>query len=155
MNDAMQSKNEAIGVDAPAPGNLLAGQRTWCRSSESGWVTSLRRPLPPRADPGVRFSLVCLASLSDTNNLVNVVQQNAVTAYHCAWHDLCDYHCRHRFVGGSTAAMTGVLGVELVARGWHWPPAMLIAVLAGGAIGLGNGLLISFAKLNPFIATLA
>src|SRR6185437_10935225 len=55
---------------------------------------------------------------------------------------------------GSTAAMTGVLGVELVARGWHWPPAMLIAILAGGAIGLGNGLLISFAKLPPFIATL-
>jgi ribose transport system permease protein len=36
----------------------------------------------------------------------------------------------------------------------NWPLALLIAILAGGVVGLGNGLLISVAKLNPFIATL-
>ena len=28
MKDAMQSTNEDISIDAPVPGNLLAGQRT-------------------------------------------------------------------------------------------------------------------------------
>jgi ribose transport system permease protein len=55
---------------------------------------------------------------------------------------------------GSTAAMAGVVGVELIAHGMNWPLAMLVAIVAGGVVGLANGLLISVAKLNPFIATL-
>jgi ribose transport system permease protein len=89
-----------------------------------------------------------------TNNLVNIIQQNAVTATIALGMTFVIITAGIDLSVGSTAAMTGVLGVELVARGWHWPPAMLVAILAGGVVGLGNGLLVSVAKLPPFIATL-
>ena len=155
MKDAMQSTNEDISVDAPVPGNLLAGQRTV--------VQKVRERLGDFvAQATAAFALVLvfifLSFASPVflteNNLVNVVQQNAVTLTIALGMTFVIITAGIDLSVGSTAAMTGVLGVELVARGWHWPPAMLIAILAGGAIGLGNGLLISFAKLPPFIATL-
>ncbi len=76
-----------------------------------------------------------------TNNLINIVQQTAVTAI---------------IAIGMTFViiMAGVVGVKLIANGMSWPMALVFGVLAGGVVGLANGLLISVAKLNPFIATL-
>lgn len=56
---------------------------------------------------------------------------------------------------GSVAALSGVLGAmaisDLGASLWF---AILVAVSAGAAAGLINGLLTTVARLNPFIATL-
>jgi ribose transport system permease protein len=55
---------------------------------------------------------------------------------------------------GATIALTGV--VAALAIGAGWPPSLAVAaaVLAGGLIGLGNGLLITGLRVVPFIATL-
>ena len=55
---------------------------------------------------------------------------------------------------GATIALTGV--VAALAIGAGWPPSLAVAaaVLAGGLVGLGNGLLITGLRVVPFIATL-
>jgi ribose transport system permease protein len=56
---------------------------------------------------------------------------------------------------GSIMALAGlVTAVCLTAFGLPFPVAMLIGVLAGGVVGLLNGLLIVQLRLQPFIATL-
>jgi ribose transport system permease protein len=53
---------------------------------------------------------------------------------------------------GATIALTGVVAALPIAAGW--PAAVAAAVLAGGLVGLANGLLISGLRVVPFIATL-
>jgi ribose transport system permease protein len=55
---------------------------------------------------------------------------------------------------GATIALTGVVAALGIGAGW--PPALAVvaAVLAGGVVGLGNGLLITGLRVVPFIATL-
>src|SRR5216117_2136928 len=55
---------------------------------------------------------------------------------------------------GATISLTGV--VAALAIGAGWPPSLAVAaaVLAGGLVGLGNGLLITGLRVVPFIATL-
>lgn len=56
---------------------------------------------------------------------------------------------------GSVAALSGVVGVVLMAKaGVPVILAILGGILVGAACGLVNGLLVSVAGLNPFIATL-
>ena len=56
---------------------------------------------------------------------------------------------------GSVAALSGVVGVVLMAKaGVPVVLAILGGILVGAACGLVNGLLVSVAGLNPFIATL-
>jgi ribose transport system permease protein len=155
LNDATQSTNEAIGVDASGPGDLSAAQRTIVQKVRERLGDFIAQAAAAAALILV-FIFLSFASpvFLTTNNLVNIIQQNAVTATIALGMTFVIITAGIDLSVGSTAAMTGVLGVELVARGWHWPPAMLVAVLAGGIIGLGNGLLISVAKLAPFIATL-
>ena len=78
-----------------------------------------------------------------TNNLINIVEQNAVTATIALGMTFVIITAGIDLSVGSTAAMTGVLGVVLIAHGMNWPLALLIAIGAGGVV-----------KLNPFIATL-
>ncbi|MFF4209161.1 ABC transporter permease [Streptomyces sp. NPDC001796] len=42
----------------------------------------------------------------------------------------------------------------LVAGGWPWPAACLAVIAGGGVVGVCNGLLVEFARINSFIATL-
>lgn len=156
MNDAIPSTNQAIDPEAaPVPRERPAG----------------RRAIPPRAKERlgnfiaqgtaagaliVVFIILTFASpvFLTTNNLINIIEQNAVTAVMALGMTFVIITAGIDLSVGSTAAMTGVVGVELVAAGWNWPQALLVAILAGGVVGLVNGLLISVAGLNPFIATL-
>lgn len=89
------------------------------------------------------------------DNLINVVQQNAYTAIIALGMTFVIITAGIDLSVGAVAAMSGVVGVELVAKsGANWPVALFVGTLVGGIAGLGNGLLISVAKLNPFIATL-
>ena len=65
-------------------------------------------------------------------------------------------------IGGIDLSVGSILALSMMAMGWlsndkglPFPLAMLLAVAVGAACGLGNGLLITRAKLPPFIATLA
>jgi ribose transport system permease protein len=42
----------------------------------------------------------------------------------------------------------------MVAHGWPWPAACLAVVAGGAAVGVCNGLLVEFARIDSFIATL-
>jgi ribose transport system permease protein len=57
---------------------------------------------------------------------------------------------------GAVAAFSGVIGAKAFAE-WGLPmwPAFIIGALAGLGFGLGNGLLVTVARVNAFIATLA
>lgn len=56
---------------------------------------------------------------------------------------------------GSVAAFASVLGALLVKAGVQPFLALLIAVIAGGLIGVANAAMIIYLNLQPFIATLA
>jgi ribose transport system permease protein len=156
MKDAIQSTNEVIGDEAaPVPGGPIAGQRTVVQRVRERLGDFIGQATAAAALIVV-FIFLSFASpvFLTTDNLINIIEQNAVTATIALGMTFVIITAGIDLSVGSTAAMTGVVGVELVAHGWHWPPAMLIAILLGGVVGLINGVLISFARLNPFITTL-
>jgi ribose transport system permease protein len=54
---------------------------------------------------------------------------------------------------GSNVAMTGVLATVLIRMGMPWEVAAVLAVAAGTALGVFNGLFIHFIRLPAFIVT--
>ncbi len=55
---------------------------------------------------------------------------------------------------GATIALTGVVAALAIGAGWPALAAAAAAVLAGGLVGVANGLLITGLRVVPFIATL-
>jgi len=90
-----------------------------------------------------------------TDNLFNIGSQTAYTAVIAIGLTLVIITAGIDLSVGSVAALSGVLGVMLMADlGLPVPLAILGGILVGAVCGLVNGLLISVAGLNPFIATL-
>ena len=56
---------------------------------------------------------------------------------------------------GSTMAAAGMAAGYLVTQGIPLPIAFAVALAIGAGVGLANGTIISFARINPLIATLA
>lgn len=100
----------------------------------------------------VLLSLVSPVFLS-FNNLFNIVAQTTVTAVIALGMTLVIITAGIDLSVGSTAALGGMTGTLVMAQ-VGWPLGVLIGTLVGGAVGLVNGLLITKANLNPFIATL-
>jgi len=88
------------------------------------------------------------------NNLFNIVAQTTVTAVIAIGMTFVIVTAGIDLSVGSTAALAGVLGVMLTVHGFSWPLAVIGGVLIGGLVGLVNGLLITVARLSPFITTL-
>jgi len=55
---------------------------------------------------------------------------------------------------GSAVALTSVVGATLLVKGCSTTATILLTVIAGGAIGLINGLIIAGFRMTPFIVTL-
>jgi ribose transport system permease protein len=55
---------------------------------------------------------------------------------------------------GSVVALTSVLGATLVVKGYSTGATVVLTLLAGGLIGLVNGLIIAGFRMTPFIVTL-
>ena len=55
---------------------------------------------------------------------------------------------------GSAVALTSVLGATLLVKGYSTGATVVLTVLAGGLIGLVNGLVIAGFRMTPFIVTL-
>ncbi len=55
---------------------------------------------------------------------------------------------------GATVALTGVVAALAIGAGWPAATAVAAAVLAGGLVGLVNGVIITGLRVVPFIATL-
>jgi ribose transport system permease protein len=54
---------------------------------------------------------------------------------------------------GANVAMTGVLAALAMRSGAPWPVAAVVAVVAGVALGVVNGLLVHYVRIPAFIAT--
>ncbi len=89
------------------------------------------------------------------DNLFNIGAQTAVTAVIAIGMTLVIITAGIDLSVGSVAALSGVLGVMMMANaGLPVPLAILGGTLVGAICGLVNGLLVSVGGLNPFIATL-
>ena len=55
---------------------------------------------------------------------------------------------------GSVLALTGALCAGMMKAGVGDVPAVLLTLAAGFALGLGNGIFVAYARLQPFIVTL-
>src|SRR5579883_2219239 len=120
MKDTIRSTNEVTGDEAaPVPEELPAAQRTIALLRLKGRLGDFIAQMTAAGALIVVFIFLSFASpdFLTTNNLINIIEQNAVTA--------------------------------VIALGMTF-----VIITAGIVVGLGNGLLISVARLNPFIATL-
>jgi len=156
MKDTIRSTNEVMGDEA-APVPAEQPTRRWMRMLRlKGRLEDFIAQMAAAGALIVVFIFLSFASpdFLTTNNLINIIEQNAVTATIALGMTFVIITAGIDLSVGSTAAMAGVVGVELIAHGMNWPLALLIAIGAGGVVGLGNGLLISVTRLNPFIATL-
>ncbi len=89
------------------------------------------------------------------NNLFNIGVQVSVVAIIAVGQTLVILTAGIDLSVGSVAGLGGILGTMAIAKaGFPIVPGIIIGVLAGAAIGLVNGLLITQMKLPPFIATL-
>ncbi|MFD9209051.1 ABC transporter permease [Streptomyces sioyaensis] len=56
---------------------------------------------------------------------------------------------------GYGLGLAHVMTMQLIANeGWPWPLACLVVVLGGAVVGIFNGVVVEFAKIDSFIATL-
>jgi ribose transport system permease protein len=105
----------------------------------------------------VVFVFLSIASpvFLSADNLYNIGVQTSYTAVIAIGITLVIITAGIDLSVGSVAALSGVVGVVLMAKaGVPVVLAILGGILVGAACGLVNGLLVSVAGLNPFIATL-
>ncbi len=89
------------------------------------------------------------------DNLFNIGSQTAVVAVIAIGMTLVIITAGIDLSVGSVAALSGVMPVTLMVNfGLPVPLGILGGILVGAIAGLVNGLLVAFAGLNPFIATL-
>lgn len=89
------------------------------------------------------------------DNLFNIVSQTTVTAVIAIGMTFVIITAGIDLSVGSVAALAGVVGAKLMAEaGIPWPVAVVGGVLVGAIAGLCNGVLITKARMAPFIATL-
>ena len=89
-----------------------------------------------------------------TNNLRVVLAQTVIVALGAIGMTLIIVGGGIDLAVGSTIALTGVLCALAIREGWAPIVAVLASVLAGGAVGLLNGLAVTRLRVVPFIATL-
>jgi len=102
-------------------------------------------------------AVFCILSSSfrTYNNMLSLLLNGAVIAFLALGQTLVLLTGGIDLSTGSNIAMTGVLCAYLMNAGVPWIFASLLAVGAGGLIGLFNGLVIQYGGLPPFIVTFA
>lgn len=88
------------------------------------------------------------------SNLVNVVQQSAIIAIVAAGITFVIISGGIDLSVGSILALGGLVMADALHAGVAMPVAMVIGLLVGLVAGCVNGLLVTFGRLPPFIATL-
>ncbi|QEU91103.1 substrate-binding domain-containing protein [Streptomyces kanamyceticus] len=128
---------------------------------DTGGATSLRRVLLDNGALSALIVLVVAMSLLSgdfltTQNLLNVGVQAAVTAILAFGVTFVIVSAGIDLSVGSVAALSAtVLAWSATSQGVPVWLAVILAVATGIACGFVNGLLVSYGKLPPFIATLA
>ena len=90
-----------------------------------------------------------------TNNLLNIVNQSALTAIIASGLTMVLVVGEFDLSVGYAASLAGILVTGLMAKqGLAMPLAILVTLLIGGAVGSANGLLVTKARVNAVVATL-
>lgn len=106
------------------------------------------------------FLLLCLALtfLSDrfltVNNMVNVLRQSTINGIIAIGMTYVILTAGIDLSVGAILALSAVVTADLLQQGTAVPLAVLIGLGIGGGLGLINGLIITKAKVPPFVATL-
>lgn len=88
------------------------------------------------------------------SNLLNVLEQTSINAIVAVGMTFVIISGGIDLSVGSVVALSGIALASALEGGVPAPAAMLLAVATGTACGVTNGLLITFGRLPPFIATL-
>ncbi|MBQ1119422.1 ABC transporter permease [Streptomyces sp. B15] len=145
-----------MAIDTQQPGHRLDK-----RPGGSGPPNQVRRILEDNgALTALAVLVIVLSFWTDnfftTTNLLNVGVQAAVTAILAFGVTFAIVSGGIDLSVGSVAAFSGVmLGWFTTTQGMPAFLGVILAILSGTACGLLNGVLISYGKLPPFIATLA
>jgi len=90
-----------------------------------------------------------------TNNLLNIINQSALTAIIASGLTMVLVVGEFDLSIGYAASLAGILVTGLMAKqGLPMPLAILVTLLIGGIIGSANGLLVTKARVNAVVATL-
>lgn len=101
------------------------------------------------------FTAVRADSFTTSQNLLNVLRQISVNAVIAAGLTLLMTAGGMDFSMGSNAAVTLSVAAQLLHDGWSTTAAVLVSLLLATLIGLVNGLVVTFTRVAPFVATLA
>jgi ribose transport system permease protein len=131
------------------------------------WVRTASTPrVPLRADRLREYGIVAgflalfiALSLSTSTfltrtNLVNLLDQSSIVGIIACGEALCIIAGTFDLSVASTAALAGIFTVELSNHVGVYP-AVMLGVLIGAGLGLVNGVVVSYGRVNSFIATLA
>lgn len=94
-------------------------------------------------------------SFATTTNLINVLRQVSVTAVIAAGLTLLMTAGGMDFSMGSNVSVTTAVGAQLLSHGHSTAFTVIASVLLATAIGLVNGLVVTFTNVAPFVVTLA
>ncbi|MFD5284061.1 ABC transporter permease [Streptomyces rubrogriseus] len=101
------------------------------------------------------FTAVQADAFTSSQNLLNVLRQVSVNAVIAAGLTLLMTAGGMDFSMGSNAAVTLCVGAQLVDGGWSTPVVVVICLALATLIGLVNGLVVTYTRVAPFVATLA
>ncbi|MFF8908481.1 ABC transporter permease [Streptomyces olivaceoviridis] len=103
----------------------------------------------------VVFTAVRSDTFATDRNVLNILGQISVNAVLAAGLTLLMTAGGMDFSMGGNVAVTAAVAARLIAHGHATPYAVAVALLLGTAIGLVNGLVVTFTNVAPFVATLA
>ncbi|GLZ06127.1 ribose ABC transporter permease [Actinomadura sp. NBRC 104412] len=103
----------------------------------------------------VVFASVRTDSFLTSTNLLNVLRQISVVAVIAAGLTLLMTAGGMDFSLGSTVAVTTAVSAQLLEGGHSTVLAVVASMVLATAVGLVNGLVVTFTKVAPFVATLA
>ena len=94
-------------------------------------------------------------SFLTTNNLSNVLRQNAFPAIIAAGMTFVILTGGIDLSVGSVVALSGVMCADAIVHGWGIPGGVLLGVSVGVLVGVVNGTIVTRIGVPPFIVTLA
>ncbi|MEU4557662.1 ABC transporter permease [Actinoplanes sp. NPDC023936] len=128
-------------------------------------VATLTKPIRVRKIPhagllAVLVTIVVFASLRtdaflNANNLLNVARQVSVVAVIAAGLTLLMVAGGMDFSMGGNVAVTTAVAAQMLAHGYSTVLTIGAAIVLSIAVGLVNGVVVTFTKVAPFVATLA
>jgi ribose transport system permease protein len=118
------------------------------------------RAIPHAGLLAVLIAIIVFASVRtdaflNPNNLINVARQVSVVAVIAAGLTLLMVAGGMDFSMGGNVAVTTAVAAQMIAHGWSVAATLVVAITLSVLVGLVNGVVVTFTKVAPFVATLA